>query len=133
MRVRCGLVGLLIGATALLSGCSSSESSERATVTTTTGGDAFCDKFSSLAEQREQQGGGGVRPGSTESVPDGKAGWDRRIATTAALAAAAPPDYQDEGAVYVELVTARAALFAAHDYPASLDEIPSDAVQAFIR
>jgi hypothetical protein len=130
---------LMLGGAVLLGACSSSGASDQtksSTTTTTeqaTDSDAFCTEFRALAEQREQQGGGGVQPGSMEAVPDGKEGWDRRIATTSELAAAAPADYQDEGETYVELVTARAALFAAYDYPASLADIPADATQAFIR
>ena len=92
----------------------------------------FCEQFEALAAQREQQGGGGVRPGSDEAAPDDAAAWERRIETTASLADAAPAELQDDAQTYVELVEARAALFASHGYPASLDEIPEADVQAFI-
>jgi len=129
---------VMFAGAALLGACSSPGASDQTKPSTTTtdaspDSDSFCTKFRALAEQREQQGGGGVQPGSMEAVPDGKEGWDRRISTTSELAAAAPAAYQDEGKTYVELVKARAALFAAYDYPASLAEIPADATQAFIR
>jgi hypothetical protein len=122
----------------LLAACSSTGASDQTKPSTTTttatesaDSDSFCTKFRALAAQREQQGG--VQPGSMEAVPDGEEGWDRRIETTRELAAAAPAAHRDEGETYVELVRARAELFAAYDYPASLAEIPADATQAFIR
>jgi hypothetical protein len=93
----------------------------------------FCDLFTDRAAQREAKGEGGVQPGSTEAVPDGEAGWDQRIEITSELAAAAPAEYQDAGATYVDLVKARAELFAAHGYPATLAEIPAADTDAFIQ
>jgi hypothetical protein len=96
-------------------------------------GNGLCDVFGALAAQREAKGAGEVRPGSTEAVPDGPEGWAQRIATTEQLAAVAPEELRDDAQTYVELVEARAALFEAHGYPSSLDEIPADATQSFIR
>lgn len=138
-RMRAQALAVVLAGTAMLGACSSGGSDEatKATETktetsTTNDAKSFCDVFSALAAQREQTGGGGVRPGSTEAVPDTAEAWDRRIETTTELAAAAPADYQDEGAAYVELVKARAELFASHGYPASLAEIPVADTQAFI-
>jgi len=138
------LASVLVGLV-LVAGCSSGGSGGSADAGAKTGtkaeaeqasdsgdADAFCDLFADLAAQREAKGEGGVKPGSTEAVPDSAEGWDQRIEITSDLAAAAPPDSQDEGATYVELVTARAQLFADHGYPASLADIPAADTQAFI-
>jgi len=138
-RTKRRMLALAISGAVLLGACSSGGSDEatkaaetKTETSTTNDATSFCDVFSALAAQREQTGGGGVRPGSTEAVPDTAEAWDRRIETTTELAAAAPADYQDEGAAYVELVKARAELFASHGYPASLAEIPAADTQAFI-
>jgi len=136
MGVRRSGVALLLSGAVLLGACSGGdESATKAAETATESTDealGFCEQFSELAAQREQQGGGGVQPGSDEAAPDDEAAWERRIETTTLLAEAAPADHQAEGQTYVELVEARAALFAEHGYPSSISEIPADAVQAFI-
>jgi hypothetical protein len=137
MRV---VVGSLVAAvTLVLAGCSS-RSSDHAdarpegdsdvVVTTTTvaevtGSDstALCAIFNRLAAN-----GGGRDAQFDATAPDG---WAQRIATTAEMAAVAPPEWRDEAETYHQMMRDRAQLAAENGY-VGVHELPADVRNAFI-
>lgn len=145
-KVRGRLLVLVVGGAVVLGACSSSNddssasaSATDATTSTTqasTSTDdltAFCAVFQSIADQGRAGGRTGAGPGgSGPAAPTTKQGWDLRIATTAKIVDTAPADYKDEAGTYLQLVKDRAQLAADNGY-VSIDDLPVDVRQAFIR
>ena len=138
-RVRV-VVGSLVAAAALvLAGCSSGTSSNadgrpqgdgNVVVTTTTaptvaGPDstALCAIFNRLAANSA-----GRDAQFNATTPDG---WAQRIATTAEMAAVAPPEWRDEAETYHRMMQDRAQLAAENGY-VGVNELPADVRNAFI-
>ena len=120
----------------VLAGCSS-ESADRASagsrtddaVTTTTtrtpASDpaALCAVFNQLAAS-----GAGRDAQFTATTPET---WERRIATVGAMVDAAPVEWRDEAATYLQMMKDRAQLASENGY-VGVNELPADVRDAFI-
>ena len=96
-------------------------SNEEASPYTGTPIEKLCKVFSGIREATAESGG----------VLSSKSDWDRRIAWTEQILAAAPPDFVDEAEIYLQLVKDRAALVAEHGYIDNRS-LPQDARNEFI-
>ena len=65
------------------------------------------------------------------SRPTTAEGWEMRIVTTGEIVDAAPAEWRDEAATYLEMVKDRAELAADNGYVA-VDALPADVREAFI-
>jgi hypothetical protein len=138
VRKRLSVSGLLITAGALLfAGCSSDGASsagsrakadDKVATTATTAGaaadsSALCAIFNRLAAD-----GAGRDAQFSATTPEG---WNQRIATTAAMVDAAPPEWKDEAETYHRMMEDRAELAAENGY-VGVNDLPADVRSAFI-
>ena len=138
-RVRVVVGSLVAAVTLVLAGCSSGSSDHAdarpkgdgdVVATTTTVRDAtgsastaLCAIFNRLAAN-----GAGRDAQFNATTPDG---WAQRIATTAEMAAVAPPEWRDEAETYHQMMQDRAQLAAENGY-VGVNELPADVRNAFI-
>jgi hypothetical protein len=84
---------------------------------------ALCAIFNELAAS-----GAGPDAQFRASTPEG---WERRIATTGEMVEAAPAEWRDEAATYLQMVKDRAQLAAENGY-VGVNDLPADVRNAFI-
>jgi hypothetical protein len=122
---------LVIGILVLTLGCSvetaeklnSQESIESALAQTNTNQDIseLCNVFVGIRNTIDESGG------DLNSAED----WGRRIIWTGLLLQAAPQDYKEEAAVYLQLVKDRAEFLAGYNY-VQINELPMEVRTSFI-